>query len=102
MIENKAGLRSNLKKVDAHPISRAEYDEIPELPDAFFTEGRLFQDGKPVMRGIRGLQKSPVKKQLTLRLDAEVADAFRATGPGWQTRLNNALREWLAAHHPAH
>jgi len=91
-----------LKKVDAHRISRAEYDEIPELPETFFTEGMLFRDGKPVARRTRGPQKSPVKKQLTLRLDADVADAFKATGKGWQARLNNALREWLAKHQPAH
>ena len=38
------------------------------------------------------------KEQVTLRLDAEVLEQFRATGNGWQTRINEALRDW-AKHH---
>ena len=34
-----------------------------------------------------------VKKQVTLRLDAEIVDHFKAGGPGWQTRINRALAE---------
>lgn len=35
------------------------------------------------------------KKQVTIRLDADVLDGLRSTGPGWQTRINEALRDWL-------
>ena len=38
------------------------------------------------------------KEQVTLRLDAEVLEQFRASGNGWQTRINDALRDW-AKHH---
>jgi len=38
------------------------------------------------------------KEQVTLRLDAEILEQFRATGNGWQTRINDALRAW-AKHH---
>jgi len=31
-------------------------------------------------------------------LDPEVVKAFRATGPGWQSRINDALKEWIATH----
>jgi len=41
------------------------------------------------------------KAHVNLRLDAEVVDAFRASGPGWQTRLNAALKDWLKTHSPA-
>jgi uncharacterized protein (DUF4415 family) len=44
-------------------------------------------------RGQRGPQKAPTKQQVTLRLDKDVVDRFRATGPGWQGRINNALRK---------
>jgi uncharacterized protein (DUF4415 family) len=37
---------------------------------------------------------------MTVRFDREVIDAFRATGRGWQTRMNQALREWLAGQRP--
>ncbi|WP_375249807.1 BrnA antitoxin family protein [Sphingomonas sp.] len=40
----------------------------------------------------RGAQKAPTKKQVTLRLDQDVLEKFRATGPGWQARINAALR----------
>jgi hypothetical protein len=52
MKESNAGLKSNLQKVDSHEISQVEYDEIPELPDAFFAEGKLYKNGRPVKRNL--------------------------------------------------
>lgn len=46
--------------------------------------------------GVRGPQKAPLKRPTTIRFDADVLDGLRATGPGWQTRVNDALREALA------
>lgn len=44
-----------------------------------------------------GRPKSPERKRLvTLRLDPEIVDGFRAGGPGWQTRINEALKQALA------
>ena len=43
-------------------------------------------------RGQRGPQKAPTKQQVTLRLDRDVVERFRATGEGWQRRINEALR----------
>jgi len=51
-----------------------------------------------VRRGARGKQKSPVKAPTSIRFDPEVLEAFRATGRGWQTRMNDALKEWLREH----
>lgn len=47
------------------------------------------------LRGQRGPQKAPRKVQTAVRYDADILDAFKADGPGWQTRMNDALREWL-------
>jgi uncharacterized protein (DUF4415 family) len=44
-------------------------------------------------RGQRGPQKEPTKQQVTLRLDRDVIERFRATGPGWQRRVNETLRK---------
>ncbi|MBF0176160.1 MAG: BrnA antitoxin family protein [Magnetococcales bacterium] len=41
------------------------------------------------------------KVSTTVRFDAEVISAFRATGRGWQTRMNDALKDWLKTHPPA-
>jgi uncharacterized protein (DUF4415 family) len=46
--------------------------------------------------GQRGAQKAPTKVAVTLRLDPEVVAAFKADGPGWQTRINQALKKIVA------
>jgi len=51
-------------------------------------------------RGGRPRLDSP-KVQLTVRYDQDVVEAFKAGGPGWQTRMNDALRQWLKEHEPA-
>ena len=48
--------------------------------------------GPPVVRRGRGPQKAPTKILTTVRLDADVLEYFRASGPGFQTRINEALR----------
>jgi uncharacterized protein (DUF4415 family) len=46
----------------------------------------------------RGRPPGSNKESTTVRFDSDVLDAFRAGGPGWQTRMNAALREWLGKH----
>lgn len=43
-------------------------------------------------RGQRGTQREPAKQLVSLRLDRDVVERFRATGGGWQTRVNEALK----------
>jgi uncharacterized protein (DUF4415 family) len=50
--------------------------------------------------GERGPQKSAVKERITIRLSPDIVKRFRATGPGWQTRVDAALADWLSAHSP--
>jgi uncharacterized protein (DUF4415 family) len=49
-------------------------------------------------RGQRGPQKSPVKDPVAIRLDHEVVAYFRATGPGWQSRINDVLADHVKQH----
>lgn len=73
-------------------------DDAPELTDAFFANAEI-RDGARLVRRARGRPRLPdAKRQVTIRLDPDLLDRLRATGPGWQTRLNDALREWLAKH----
>ena len=51
--------------------------------------------------GVRGAQKAPVKERITIRLSPDVVQRFRATGDGWQTRVDAALQDWLKTHKPA-
>ncbi len=60
------------------------------LPPAFFEALEKRRQGQ------RGPQKTPTKALVSLRLDQDVLAHFRATGPGWQSRINAALRKTLA------
>lgn len=46
----------------------------------------------------RGAQRAPTKERITIRLSRDVLDQFRATGAGWQGRVDSALKEWLGTH----
>jgi uncharacterized protein (DUF4415 family) len=47
-------------------------------------------------RGERGRQKAPTKTRVTLRLDPDIVEHFKAGGDGWQSRINAALRKLIA------
>ena len=51
--------------------------------------------GRPV-----GTIKEDAKQAVTVRYSPDVLAAFRATGAGWQTRMNDALKDWLNTHRP--
>ena len=76
---------------------RQDWDAVnsPELTDAETATLRPFADAFPVLaeniRLARGPQKSPTKVRVTLRLDRSTLEAFKADGPGWQTRIGEAL-----------
>ncbi len=75
-------------------------DDAPELTDNFFAQADEYMGGKLIRRG-RPLG-SGVKEQITIRVDVDVLNAFRASGAGWQTRMNSAMREWLQSHSQSH
>jgi uncharacterized protein (DUF4415 family) len=93
MPENKRAIATDLARLDAHQIQPEEYEDIPELTDEFFEKAE-YRIGDRIIRRGRPPLDSP-KKQVTLRLDQEVVDHFRRTGPGWQSRINAALRSHI-------
>ena len=46
-------------------------------------------------QGQRGVQKSPTKQAVSIRLSTEVVDFFKQSGKGWQTRVDDVLREYV-------
>jgi uncharacterized protein (DUF4415 family) len=62
-------------------------DDTPEWTDTEFARARR---GRPRL--------DTPKAAISLRLDADVLSRLRATGPGWQTRVNDVLRAWLDRH----
>lgn len=77
-------LRSDLAKVDAHVIQPSEYEELPELDEAMLGRATIRKGGRP--------RSANPRKLITLRLPADVIEQWRATGPGWQTRMAERLR----------
>ena len=66
-------------------------DDAPELTEEFFERGEIREGDRIIRRG-RPPLPSP-KQAVKLRLDADVLEAYRATGDGWQTRINADLRK---------
>ena len=87
---------SDLARSDAREPTAADYDEIPEVSDEWFARADLYI-GEKLIR--RGRPKAASRKvAINIRLSPEVLARFKATGRGWQTRVDRALQGWLAAH----
>jgi uncharacterized protein (DUF4415 family) len=80
-------------KKPSTPATWTDPDDAPELTEAFFQNADQYvgKKLKPRGRPKASVTKEPVK----LRLDADVLAALRASGEGWQTRINDTLRASL-------
>jgi len=76
-------LKSDLAKVDAHVTAASEYQELPQLTTEMLSRAKVNKGGRPV-------SKNP-RKLISLRLPADVIARWKATGPGWQTRMAERL-----------
>jgi len=74
-------------------------DDAPELTGEWFAKADLYHGDKIVRRGrpVGSVKESP-KKQTAIRFDEDVLEGLRATGKGWQTRVNDVMRDWLKQH----
>jgi len=91
MTARKRSIKSNLAKVDAHRITKAEYDEVPEFTTERLDRAEIRHGNKVIKRGRPPLEHP--KEAVKLRLDHEIVAAYRKTGSGWQTRINADLRK---------
>jgi uncharacterized protein (DUF4415 family) len=66
-------------------IQSSEYEELPELTDEMFARGTINKGGRP--------RSANPKRLISIRLTEEVIQRWRATGPGWQTRMADRLSE---------
>lgn len=66
-------------------------DDAPELTDEWFERADQYEGGKLIRRG-RPLDPNR-KQSISLRVDGDVLERFKADGPGWQSRMNAALRK---------
>jgi len=74
-----------LAKLAARPDSEIDFSDIAPLKESFWKNA------------VRNPYYRPVKQQLTVRLDADVVEWLRRRGRGYQTRLNQVLREAMLA-----
>src|SRR5215472_8901641 len=91
MTVRRRSIKSDLSKVDAHRIARAEYDEAPELTEEMLDRAEIRHGNKIIRRGRPALEHP--KEAVKLRIDHDVLAAYRKTGKGWQTRINADLRK---------
>lgn len=80
---SRRSLKSDLMRVDSHVVKRSEYRELPELTEEMIARATVNKGGRP--------RSGNPRKSISLRLPAEVIERWRATGPGWQTRMAERL-----------
>ncbi len=80
---SRRSLKSDLRRVDAHVTKAVEYRDLPELTAEMVSRAVVRKGGRPV--------SANPKKLITIRLPADVIARWRATGPGWQTRMADRL-----------
>ena len=76
-------LSSDLERVDAWSVAEGDFDELPELDEAMLARAVVRRGGRPVSANPR--------KLISIRLPVDVIEQWRATGPGWQTRMADRL-----------
>ena len=82
----------------------ADWDDVSDNPEWTAEEmakAKPFAEVLPELaasaRRVRGKQKAPTKQLVSLRLDRSIIEAFKAEGPGWQSRINEALKRTVGA-----
>jgi uncharacterized protein (DUF4415 family) len=85
---NEKSIKSDLARLDRTRDADIDYSDIPPLDKAFLKKATA--------------PWPPVKKQLTIRLDADVLDWLKGHGRGYQTRINRILRVVMESQPPQH
>ena len=80
-------------------VGIARDPDAPELDEEWFRRARPAAEVVPRIverwRRTRGKQKAPTKEPISIRLDGDILAYYRATGKGWQSRINETLREYI-------
>jgi uncharacterized protein (DUF4415 family) len=81
--KKKGSIKSDLKRLDAMTDDDIDYSDIPELDEEFWANAEWYIGGK---------------KAISIRVDEEVLAFFKSKGKGYQTAMNNVLRQYMEAH----
>jgi uncharacterized protein (DUF4415 family) len=82
--------KSDLERVDAHQLKVSEYDDLPDLTDEMLVRATVNKGGRPKLNAPKVL--------LSVRYSQEVVAYFRATGDGWQNRMDKVLSQYVSEH----
>lgn len=82
MKEKQKHIKHSLKNLSKIPEDEIDYSDSPEVTDALFNKMVLFE---PIEK----------KQQISIRLDKEIIEHFKATGKGYQSKINAVLREYV-------
>ncbi len=80
------------KKNDSTKTPWVDPDDAPELTQEWFAKADLYEGDRLIRKGGRPKAEAP-KKPVSIRPDPDLLEYFRASGPGWQTRVNDLLRQ---------
>jgi uncharacterized protein (DUF4415 family) len=88
-------LKKKKSSSNASPKKRkwVDPDDAPELTDEMLDRAVLREGDKVIRRGRPPLGAEP-KRPVTLRLDTDVLETYRALGAGWQSQINDDLRRF--------
>jgi uncharacterized protein (DUF4415 family) len=87
-MKNKSKMNDENFEWSAEELKKSK--KFRDLPESLQT--------KLASRKLRGAQVLPTKVSTTIRLSSDVIEAFKASGAGWQTRIDLALQDWLREH----
>ena len=79
--------QTRLKELASRSDQQIDYSDIPELDEAFFEKAKI-------------VRPAADKRQITIRIDADVLDWFRDQGKGYQTHMNAVLKAYMHSQKP--
>jgi len=98
--------KDDFYSVDSLPLTDEQLSEMrphkelfPDWPDFIreHTTGDV-EEWKKELKPRRGPQKEPTKVPVSIRLSPDLVEYFKSSGKGWQTRIDQALREYVETH----
>ncbi|NIR52487.1 BrnA antitoxin family protein [candidate division KSB1 bacterium] len=84
-------------------ISKEDWEDVesPALPDEMLSRLKPVRERHPdIPKRGRGPQKEPIKVPVSIRLSPEIVEYFKSLGKGWQTKINDILRDYIKTHEP--
>ena len=102
-------IRKTLEQIHATPINKSELERLANMPDGEINYSDMpeltneqianFKKGDEVFKFLNNEHYRPKKEQVTVRLDSDVLAWLKQDGRGYQTRLNDLLRQMMVNNH---